>query len=153
MKTKHISPSLGNTSREIWNAWKEIRAYPRQIIVGVVCGTGCFAFNSRGEMKVCERFKCSNGAYISTVREPTKAELDDLDEAIQRGWIQIESHMISGCTGTYVYSNAGQTVKVHHQATGKPLPEWLVTEAGLKWQDQEKVRESELLNRYPQLAE
>jgi hypothetical protein len=61
--------------------------------------------------------------------------------------------MISGCTGTYVYSNAGQTVKVHHQATGKPLPEWLVTEAGLKWQDQEKVRESELLNRYPQLAE
>ena len=155
-KPKHIPPSLGSTGHEIYNAWRELKAYPQQVIEATVPGAGLFAFNAYGEMEVVEHIPAIAGpagntyrtGYLSTCREPTNEETAALHEAIDRGWIQIEARMRWGAMGSMLYEDAGALVKVYHQATGNPLPEWLETEEGQKWKARNDRFEAELEAKY-----
>ena len=148
MKKKKDIPSLGTTGKEIYNAWRELRAFPGEVIEGLVVGQASYSMSAQGEIEISEHFRQPNGSYVSTVRKPTTLELDELHEAIDRGWIQIEGRKRYGCGGVRPFSDAGMRVRVYHQATGEPLAEWLETEAGKKWAARERRLDKELEAKY-----
>lgn len=149
---KREIPSLGSTGREIYKSWRELTAYPGEEIIGVALGGPMFCFHGLGrELQVSEKFRQPDGSYIATVRDPTEEEVDTLHEAIDRGWLQIEGRKRTGCLGVRPFVDAGRVVRIYHQSTGRPLPEWLETDEGQKWQRQEARRNAELKKQYPHL--
>ena len=152
-KPKYVIPSLGVTGKEIWEAWKALPNRPQEVIEATVAGMELITINAYGEPEIVRHDKGVDEqdnftGYLSTVRELTVEEHDALYEAIARGWITIESRKRWGVLACMGYADAGQLVKVHHQATGRPLAEWLKSEEGQKWTVREARRDKELAERY-----
>jgi hypothetical protein len=133
-ESKREIPSLGETGRDIYQGWKRVSGdpMPGSIVVGHAIGAG--EFDWRGDKIVRLFHKKSKTGYVSTYRDATPQEIEDLHHAIDMGAFQVEQRARYGAGGVREFTNAGEVQKVFHQATGRPLPEWLETDAGKKWQ-------------------
>jgi hypothetical protein len=78
---------------------------------------------------------------VSTYRDATPAEIGEIHDAIDRGQFQVEQRTIRGALGVRQFSDAGALEKVFHQATGRPLPEFLGTKEGQDWARRTHYRE------------
>jgi hypothetical protein len=135
-KAQRKRPSLGGTGREIYQAWKALSEGPqppRASIEGYVPGVGRFGWRD-GKIQALEARHMGRGrGYVSTTRDATVREIQELHDAIDRGQFQVEQRTIRGALGVREHADAGALEKVLHQATGRPLPEFLETEAGKAW--------------------
>ena len=131
-------PSLGTTGKEIWQGWKNLtgtEVMPGEVVVGVdVNNGGVFSWSGDELM----RSETNAKAGTALMRPATKAEIEGIHDSIDRGGLQIESRKITGAMGQYPKVDGGKTSKVIHQATGKPLAEWLETDAGKKWLERDE---------------
>ena len=46
------NPSLGDTGKEIYQTWRELMAFPGEVVEGIVTGTGTFSFSATGDIEV-----------------------------------------------------------------------------------------------------
>jgi hypothetical protein len=116
---KRDIPKLGNTVQEVVSAWKELKAYPREVVIGWFVGVGIYSWQNG----CWQRNNVTRGRHgsVSTVTPATRNEVDELLEGIEQGQVQIEGRRISGALGVYNYSDAGQTQRVYHRATGRKI--------------------------------
>jgi len=134
---KAAIPSLGDTGKAIWQGWKGmvgINVMPGESIVGVDVHNGGQYFWSGDEL-MRSTTNAKQGYALS--RPATKAEIEGLHDSIDRGGLQIESRVNTGATGMFPKGDGGKTTRVFHQATGKPLAEFLETPAGKKWTERD----------------
>lgn len=112
--------SLGSTKAEIYKNWENYLPGPGYIVVGLLVGTGIFGWLHG---RLIKHEKISRG--VATYRYVTNLELSLIDEAIDRGWLQIECRpthgIIGGQGGQGTISQYECPVIVLHQATGKEL--------------------------------
>jgi broad specificity phosphatase PhoE/2'-5' RNA ligase len=129
-------PSLGQTGREIYQAWRALAEGPqppRASIEGYVPGLGRFGMRG-GKIQVLHSTHMGRGrGYASTSRDATASEIQALHDAIDRGQFQVEQRTVRGALGVREHADAGALEKVLHQATGRPLPEFLGTDEGKEW--------------------
>lgn len=112
--------SLGKTAAEVYRNWAQAGHYPGMTVVGWVAGAGPFDWRN-GRL-----FKTSRGRRGVAIAEPaTPAELALIDEAIRRGWFQIEARPHSGVLGGQggggTIAQASWATVILHQATGRAL--------------------------------
>ena len=126
-------PSLGDTGKQIIDAWRSLqgtKVAPGETVVGWdVNGGGTYAFINDKLVKL----KRDNKGFEATYTEATDADWQDVSDALDRGALQVEVRKITGL-GNYQKVDAGKTVKVRHQATGKPLQEFLDTPEGAAYE-------------------
>lgn len=124
----HI-PSLGKSLEEVLSGWFDLVKTPTHpfIITGWDVSTGKTFSIQFNKIMRDEKFKTSRG-IISTTREATKAELDEIDVAIMGGFFQIEKRSISGCLGTYKLNGAGKVVEHLHRSTARKIPRSFISE-------------------------
>ena len=126
-------PSLGSTGKQIIDTWRSLQGVqvaPGETVVGWdVNGGGTYAFINDKLIKL----KRDNKGFESTYTDATDADWQAVSDALDRGALQVEVRKITGL-GNYPKVDAGKTVKVLHQATGKPLQEFLDTPEGAAWQ-------------------
>lgn len=142
-------PSLGETARQIidvWRAMQGTKIAPGETVVGWdVNGGGQYAFINDRLVKLQQGGK----AFTSTYTEATDKDWKDVSDSLDRGAFQVEVRKITGL-GSYKKSDAGKTVRVLHQATGRPLQEFLKTPDGAAWQ---KRMDEAVANRGPKTQE
>ena len=126
-------PSLGSTGKQIVSEWRSLqgtKVAPGETVVGWdVNGGGTYAFINDKLVKL----KRDNKGFESTYTDATDADWQDVSDALDRGALQVEVRKITGL-GNYLKVDAGKTVKVLHQATGKPLQEFLGTPEGAAYE-------------------
>lgn len=112
-------PSLGTTADAVLRAW--MIAQPRlncQTVVGwIVCGGGTYDWR---EGKLHRVFP-PEPRKLATFRPATKAECAEVEEAVRKGWLQIEDRPVSGVH--YGEQRTGLGTLVLHRATGREIPE------------------------------
>ena len=116
---KFIPASLGNTPKEIYQAWRAYgHPWPGQVTVGWCCDFGLAFEWGQGGLE-----RCFSIDGMPVVSEPTPDELNKMHDSLERGTLQIESRRITGL-GSFTYVNGGQVMRVLHQATGiAPAPD------------------------------
>ena len=126
-------PSLGNTGKQIIGAWRSLQGVqvaPGETVVGWdVNGGGTYAFINDRLVKLRRNDK----GFETTYAEATDNDWQDVSDALDRGALQVEVRKITGLGG-YQKSDAGKTVRVLHQATGRPLQEFLDTPEGAAYE-------------------
>lgn len=142
---KKAPPSIGTTGREIFQGWRQ-RAEgpqpPREVTVANIPGLGEFDWRD-GKIVKLEKARGSQG-YVATYRDATPAEIDEIHHAIDMGAFQLENQRITGASGLRAVIGAGETTKVLHQATGKPLSEFLETPEGKTWKKRTEERQRKM---------
>ena len=122
-------PSLGVTGKQILGAWRSIQGVqvaPGETVVGRdVNGGGTYAFINDRLVKL----RRNDRGFETTYTEATDGDWQDVSDALDRGALQVEVRKITGLGG-YQKADAGKTVRVLHQATGRPLQEFLDTPEG-----------------------
>ncbi len=79
---------------------------------------------------------------IATTEPVTNAQIEAIHDAIDKGQFQIEQRTITGALGVREFSDAGGLEKTIHQATGRPLAEFLETKEGQDWAKRTHYRET-----------
>ena len=122
-------PSLGVTGKQILGAWRSIQGVqvaPGETVVGRdVNGGGTYAFINDRLVKL----RRNDRGFETTYTEATDGDWQNVSDALDRGALQVEVRKITGLGG-YQKADAGKTVRVLHQATGRPLQEFLDTPEG-----------------------
>jgi hypothetical protein len=141
--------SLGTTGKQIIDAWRSMQGTkiaPGETVVGWdVNNGGRYAFINDRLVKLQQGGK----AFTSTYTEATDKDWQDVSDSLDRGAFQVEVRKITGLGG-YQKSDSGKTVRVLHQATGRPLQEFLETPDGAAWQ---KRMDEAVANRGPKTQE
>jgi len=111
-------PSLGESGDDVYRGWKEASSdlSPREVVVGIIPGEGVYSF--KGDNIVRNFTDKTKRGNVATYRDATKAEIDAIHDAIDNGTFQVERQRITGAGGLFKSTDAGETVKVLHQATG-----------------------------------
>lgn len=110
-------PSLGSTVDAVLRAWQD--RSPRgncQSVVGViVCGGGRYEWRSG----VLWRTFPPRPDRLATAREATRGEVEEVEEAVRKGWLQITDEPVTGVQ--YGERRTAFGTLVLHQATGRTL--------------------------------
>jgi hypothetical protein len=126
-KVKTI-PSFGVTGKEIYQKWKQLSESPQQLggqIIGHAMASGDFTFKEGKIVKLLGK------GY----RDAAQSEIDDIHDAISKGSFQVERRPTTGGTiSIWTRTPKASETIVLHQATGKPLKEFLESDVGKKWQ-------------------
>ncbi|RME80993.1 MAG: hypothetical protein D6775_14790 [Caldilineae bacterium] len=118
----YCPPLLGRTVDEVLEAWKQLQASgdthaPGMRLVGWVVDEGLRFDWMEGRL-----WRLHAPGEAPSLRTPASPrEIFDLERAIERGGVQIQSEPVPGLTGSRITKPLG--VRVYHQATGRPLGE------------------------------
>lgn len=116
-------PAIGDTPEAVWDEWRrlsEAGGVSAHLIVGWLVGEGVYSWRGGTLMREFKaRARQLPHGYVATVRPATRDEVSRLWLAVERGWLQIEGRLATGCLGLCTNPDAGRTVKVYHQATGR----------------------------------
>lgn len=117
--------SLGSTPEEVWQRWRELSEAPqhtRHAVVGWLPLEGVYSWRAGKVVReFAQRSSEAPYGYAAWQRDATRNELDAVWRAIERGWFQVEARQVTGCLGLSTNPDAGKTVQVYHQATGRRL--------------------------------
>jgi hypothetical protein len=118
--SEHVIPSLGTTAAEIYRAWEAADAAPGERVVGLITGEGKYGW-LHGELV---RLFDGRGGTPPTYEPQNSLSLAVVGDALERGLLQIQREPIPNRTYGMPY---GYGVTVLHQATGRPLAEYVPT--------------------------
>ncbi len=115
--TPPTPPSIGNTKRDIYEAWRKLGTFHYgRLVVGFVPAVGSFSLGYDGKIS---KHIPKNNRGMSTVEIASSDDLEEIDRAVDNGTFQVEARPITGVADTTGYREEGTVI--YHQATGRKL--------------------------------